>query len=1132
MEASVIIKDKTHDPFIIFGGLFSRKLVSSILDSVEETHGIFEKAKELKDYILTNKISEERLRQQIAKTLLAGISTSLPASSRGDIYYANTVIEVKNDYEQLDVELIKGSVKNKDSGRIETAVEELFRYLNGKNPIEWGILSTGRIFRVYNKTSEDQFIEFDLFDIIDSGSLNHLYLLRKILVDDSFRNDLLIKTKEIRRVQGKETLFKQFSQLLTEKELINRVEAYPKLVTYLTLLSIRYLEDTGCLPILSLDYKPLSLKHMERFTKEKLLKVINAFQDGKWFNSKPQKLLSEEELKIIQNTLSNEKFVSNLEKLFSEHKNFDYSDIFIDQLGGVYQEVVNKNSEGAYYTPYVIGRKITSYLKSINESQKINFESNESKVIVDIACGSGQLLRALVPYSHLFFKKSDELGKNSVRRKMIARLVGVDKDPNSVFICKISLALYGAEQGLGISMPRLTKKEDTLEAFINSRSNFIEIDRKDIFSIVTNPPWEALEFNPTSLYRKITGNPLPKKSNKSPEAKALTKLCDSWMEKNKPLIQEENNRFEKARELCDRVAAEHLEYFSGKKNTAIYFLFIIQKIIEQSGGTYVVVMPDRFFVGDMTPLREKTFFQYDGYIPFQNCGSVFDGVANGTRFGIIFGRHKKDTSVGNMYLQIPVMGGMIPIDFIERKVSKLDFMISSEETILPFFKSEEELNLITTWLSNRIKLTSWSRGKINLGDRRNYEEYKKIIGPKGKFKFRITKSEKTNKRGINELLGNLNVPFGATIEKLEGSVLPKHYKLEKVIIPNVKSDGIRKIIVGRAKDCIVEKDYNYNDELDVSYDKVLKSFIYNTIVNCMCGSYHVNSGLLNLIGVPSLNVEGKDGFEYEIELLKKMGISEADALKIMFKAVLSDYPVEIKKMAIEELSSKYTNSFRHLDLSFDKDYKVILNERTFFNINSKPKMFDIEETSKLSAYLISNFKDDKNFGRVKFVKTLFLTQHLCEFDLGLDWQREAAGPFNEKDINVVESNLRKEYGIETETKIVGAKKFIRHRPKSNLNKVELVEDIPKDKLKRLKELINIFKPYTTEKMELIATIFGAWNDLLIKGEEVTNNKIFTEVHKKWVTKAKKFSKDRIRQEIEFMKKNGFVPNGFGYPTRD
>lgn len=322
---------------------------------------------------------------------------------------------------------------------------------------------------------------------------------------------------------------------------------------------------------------------------------------------------------------------------------------------------------------------------------------------------------------------------------MIARLVGVDKDPNSIFICKLSLALFGAEEGLGLSMPRLMKEEDTLEAFIKSRSNFIEIDRKDIFSIVTNPPWEALEFNVTSLYRKLTGNSLPKKSNKTEEAKQLTKIFDKWMKDNQKLIQAENLRFEEARALCDRVSAEHSEFFSGKKNTALYFLFIVQKIIEQSGGSYVVVMPDRFFVGEMNPLRDMTFHQFDGYIPFQNCGSIFDGVANGTRFGIIFGRHKKDKSIGDFHLQIPVMENLIPVDFVTKKVSKHDFIISPTETILPFFKNEEELNLITTWLSNRVKLASWGRGKINLGDRRNYEEYKDILGPKGKFKYRITR---------------------------------------------------------------------------------------------------------------------------------------------------------------------------------------------------------------------------------------------------------------------------------------------------------------------------------------------------------------------------------------------------------
>lgn len=1130
MEANVIIKDKTHDPFIIFGGLFSRKLVSQELNgnSVEDKQ-IFERAKELKDFILNNKISEERLRQKIATTLLYGLSPNLPPHSRGDIFFQNVVVEVKNSPEELDVEIIKGSLKIKSSNRIETAVEELFRYLLGKSPKDWGILTTGRIYRFYHRSNEDQYIEFDLFDIVDSGSLNHLYLLRQLLSNPAYRDELLAKTKETRNIQSRETLFKQFSKLLSVDENLKRGQAYPKLISYLSLLSLRYLEDTGCLPVLSPEYQKYSLKKEDNFTKENLVKILDKFLSGTWHNSKRQTLLSDEELRIIHKTWDNKSFVKSLKEIFCSQSSFDYSDIFLDQLGGVYQEVVNKNSEGAYYTPYSIGRKIAGYLKGINEKQKIDFEANSKKVIVDIACGSGQLLRALVPYSHLFFKDSKEfLGKNSVRRKMIARLVGVDKDPNSVFICKLSLALFGAEEGLGLSMPRLMKEEDTLEAFIDSRSNFIEIDRKDIFSIVTNPPWEALEFNVTGLYRKVTGNPLPKKSNKSEEAARQNKVFDKWVKDNKAIIDEEEQRIESARQLCDRVAAEHKEYFSGKKNTALYFLFIVQKIIEQSGGSYVVVMPDRFFVGDMNPLRDLSFHQFDGYIPFQNCGAIFDGVDNGTRFGIIFGRHKKDKSMGDFYLQIPVMENLIPVDFISKKISKQDFMISENETILPFFRNAEEVDLMSAWLSNRNRLTSWSRGKINLGDRKSYAEYANSVGGKDKYKYRITKSETRNTKGTKELSGSFDVPFGASIKEIDEKLVA-HYKEDKFIIPNVKSNGVRKVLVGRVNNCLVETDYNYNSELNKSYGNILKSFIYNAIVNCMCGSYHLNASLLNQIGVPSITLDSLNGFELEIELLKAMGVSEADALNIIFKSVLTEYPSEIKAIAIRELSSKYNESFRHLDLSFDPDYSAILSQSEFFS-GDKPKVFDLETTSKLAGYIVANLKNDKNFGRVKFAKTLYLTQHLCEIDLGLDWKRQAAGPYNEKDLKLVESTLKSDLGIVADTKMVEGKKYIKYKVDGNIQTNELIEEFDTSKKRKIKDWVQWFKPFSTEKMELIATVFAAWNDMLLKGESVTMRKIIEEVRENWAPSKIKFSEQRIRQEVEFMKQNDLVPKGFGYPT--
>ncbi len=1128
MQASPIINDKTHDPFIIFGGLFSRKEVTSLIDSYrnEKFENTFQEAIELKKFIINTKISEERLRHKIAKNLLSGVLSHLPKNSQGDIFYQDVVVEVKNYPDDLDVETITGSIKNKALNRKETAVEELFRYLGDGSKNKWGVLTTGRVYRLYHFSSSDQYIEFDLFDILDSGSINHFLLLKALLMDSELRNDLFEKTKKIREIQARNSLFSQLEKVLTSSERSDRSKAYASIVTFLTYVSIRYLEDVGVLPILSSEYRNYSLKDADNYSAENLKNSLSSFVSGKWFNGNKQSLLSKEEQEAIDLKLRDEKFVSRMIKVINEYQNFDYSDIFIDHLGGIYQEIVNKNSEGAYYTPYIIGRKIAAYLKGINENKKIHFEENVSKVIVDIACGSGQLLRALVPYSHLFFKdKKGFLGKNSLRRKLISRLVGIDKDPNSVFICKISLGLFGAEVGLGLSMPRLVKEEDTLEAFCNSRSNFLEIDRKDIFSIVTNPPWESLDFDVSMLYRKLTGNKLPKKSSNSIEAKELRKDFDLWEKNNTKLIELEQKRIDNTKELCEKVSAEHSDYFSGKKNTALYFFFIIQKIIEQSKGTYVVVMPDRFFVGESAPIRDKLFHEFDGYIPFQNCGSIFDGVDKGTRFGIVFGRNKTKKDYGSLYLQIPIIEDLVPKEFITYKIDKSDLMYD-QNTILPFFQNVEECSLFNSWFANRTVIDSWSQGRLNLGSRSNSGDYK--VGKSGQYKYKVVKSNGRTTSDFEQFAGKLNISFGASIDRVDER-LENHYNSKKIIVPNVKRNGIRKVLASIESNCIVEHAYNFNTDLTEKELPLIRSFSYNSLVNCLAGSYNINASLQNQLGLPMFESDEKRVFVYEVELLKSLSFSESDAINILFKSILVKYPKQVKETAIRELQDSYGECMRHMDLSYDEDYRAIISQTELFDTH-KAKVLDFEKSKKLSGYIISTLKNDKNFGRVKYAKVLYLTQHLSELDLGIDWQRKAAGPYNEKDLKKIEKTLSHEFGIESEIKKVDGNRYIKYKTTQNLKSKEFISDLEKEKQSIIERWVEWFKPFNTDKMELIATIYAAWNDLLLKGESVTMRKIINEVRNNWAPSKKKYSENRIRTEVNFMKENDIVPRGFGYST--
>ena len=169
-----IIRDKTHDPFIIFGGLFSRSVVQNELDELADANTNEELLQKIGAYCEEVKNycpNENHLRKKISTMLLGNKSTVLPESSVTDIVYDNVVVEVKNQLTEWNLDALKGSKKVKGGARIETAEEELFRYIHKEgSEYSWGVLTNDRQFRFYHQDSDINCLEFDIFDIAKSAA--------------------------------------------------------------------------------------------------------------------------------------------------------------------------------------------------------------------------------------------------------------------------------------------------------------------------------------------------------------------------------------------------------------------------------------------------------------------------------------------------------------------------------------------------------------------------------------------------------------------------------------------------------------------------------------------------------------------------------------------------------------------------------------------------------------------------------------------------------------------------------------------------------------------------------------------------------------------------------------------------
>ena len=79
-------------------------------------------------------------------------------------------------------------------------------------------------------------------------------------------------------------------------------------------------------------------------------------------------------------------------------------------------------------------------------------------------------------------------------------------------------------------------------------------------------------------------------------------------------------------------------------------------------------------------------------------------------------------------------------------------------------------------------------------------------------------------------------------------------------------------------------------------------------------------------------------------------------------------------------------------------------------------------------------------------------------------------------------------------------------------------------------MISIFNDFDADQAEVIATLYGAWNDCIIDKRSYTDNDIVDEVLNHWHPKKRRFPKDMWLRAIQRMRELDLVPHGYGRHT--
>ncbi len=177
------------------------------------------------------------------------------------------------------------------------------------------------------------------------------------------------------------------------------------------------------------------------------------------------------------------------------------------------------------------------------------------------------------------------------------------------------------------------------------------------------------------------------------------------------------------------------------------------------------------------------------------------------------------------------------------------------------------------------------------------------------------------------------------------------------------------------------------------------------------------------------------------------------------------------------------------------------------------------------AYRAHEAKDRlKHFGHVKGEKIA----HMVEYHIGINLDRspvkDAAGPNDYPHLKKVESRAKKAGFFSVR------KRDARYEltPLGGFDHlIERASEALGDRLDAVEDLIALMLPMTARQSEILATVYAAWNNLLVDGHDPADDAIVREAREDWHREKLKIPRGRFLKAIKWIRDNDLAPKGVG-----
>lgn len=186
----------------------------------------------------------------------------------------------------------------------------------------------------------------------------------------------------------------------------------------------------------------------------------------------------------------------------------------------------------------------------------------------------------------------------------------------------------------------------------------------------------------------------------------------------------------------------------------------------------------------------------------------------------------------------------------------------------------------------------------------------------------------------------------------------------------------------------------------------------------------------------------------------------------------------------------------------------------------------------LAAEIVQKLHCEKRMGRVKLQKVISLAEHVARLkEIQSKEERYAAGPHDPALMTQAVQGLRENQWFEELALDDGKRYEYRPLAQSGTHRPAYEALWSTEQRRQINELIELMRPWDTARCERVATLYSAWNDLLIEGRDANEAGILQEVLHGWNDSKLKYTETQWRAELVEMQQHSFlIPTGFGNRT--